>query len=81
VTRVATDAIAKHLDAYQLARDEGPVNESIEQGQPVTVSRLERESRWPELRAMATGFGVAGAAACGLTVRRHAGGIRRRRRR
>src|SRR4029077_17663976 len=47
VAHVTTDDIAEQLDAYQLARDEGPIGESLERGGPVTIGDLANDERWP----------------------------------
>jgi hypothetical protein len=70
MAQITTDAIAEQLDAYQLARDEGPVADALERGEPVSVGDLDGETRWPSFRHMADELGVRGVAACGLAVRR-----------
>ena len=70
MTHVATDDVAHQLDAYQLAREEGPICESLEGGEPVSIGDLAGDLRWPSFRSMAAELGIAGVAACGLAVRR-----------
>ena len=70
MAHVTTDDIAEQLCAYQLARDEGPLGESLERGGPVSIGDLASDERWPSFRAMADTLGVRGVAACGLTVQR-----------
>ena len=41
MAHVATDDVAHQLDAYQLAREEGPICESLDGGEPV------RSVTWP----------------------------------
>jgi ANTAR domain len=72
MAQIATDDIAQQLDAYQIAGESGPIATSLETGEPVTVGDLPADTRWPSLGAMAAELGVAGVAACGLTVRRGA---------
>src|SRR5262245_21874198 len=69
-SHVTTDDIARQLDAYQVARHDGPIEASLERGEPVSISDLSAEVRWPSFRTMAASLGVRGVAACGLTVRR-----------
>ena len=66
----ATDDVAHQLDAYQLAREEGPICESLDGGEPVSIGDLAGDLRWPSFRSMAAELGIAGVAACGLAVRR-----------
>jgi hypothetical protein len=70
IAHVATDDVAERLNAYQVARGTGPVTESLEHGEPVSVADLADDARWPTFRAMAAELGIRGVAACGLTVRR-----------
>ena len=70
MAHVATDDIAEQLGAYQLARDEGPICESLERGAPMSIGDLASDERWPAFREMADTLGVSGVAACGLTVQR-----------
>ncbi len=70
MAHVATDEVAQQLDAYQLAREEGPIGESLEAGEPVSIGDLAGDPRWPSFRSMAAELGITGVAACGLTVRR-----------
>ena len=70
MAHVATDDVAHQLDAYQLAREEGPICESLDGGEPVSIGDLAGDLRWPSFRSMAAELGIAGVAACGLAVRR-----------
>jgi hypothetical protein len=68
--QVTTDDVAKQLDAYQIARRDGPIAESVELGKCVWVGDLSIDERWPSFRAMAAELGVRGVGACELAVRR-----------
>jgi hypothetical protein len=69
-TQVTTDDVARQLDAYQVGRHDGPIGESLDLGEPVSVGDLSDDPRWPSFRAVAAELGVRGVAACGLSVRR-----------
>ncbi len=70
VSHVATDELAEHLDRYQIARRDGPIEASLEGGDPVFVPALASEPRWPAFRAIADELGVRGVVASELAVRR-----------
>ena len=70
LTHLATDEIAKQLDAHQLAHHDGPIAACVEHGETELVSDLGRDERWPSFRAVAAKLGVAGVIATELVVRR-----------
>ena len=70
LAHVATDDIARQLDAHQIAEADGPVGEAIDLQQPVTVGDLPGDQRWPSFRTLAIDLGVRGVIACELSVQR-----------
>lgn len=65
--RLATDAVAEQLDAYQLDTNRGPTVEALHAPEPVHAVTL---APWPELNTLGAAFGVSAALAQGLAVPR-----------
>lgn len=60
------------LVAVQWESEEGPVPEALESGEPVFVSDVRHETRWPRYRAMALQRGLR---ACATLPFRHEGAV------
>jgi transcriptional regulator with GAF, ATPase, and Fis domain len=67
----ATSEEARHLEAFQLQRDEGPCLDCYHTGRPVSVADLTTETdRWPRFTAVAAEQGFASVHAIPMRLRK-----------
>jgi len=67
----ATSEEARHLEAFQLQREEGPCLDCYHTGRPVSVADLTAETgRWPRFTAVAAEQGFASVHAIPMRLRR-----------
>jgi GAF domain-containing protein len=67
-SRVTTSEVAKRIDDYQYAADEGPCLTAIRTGKTVRVDSLEAEPRWPAFTRRAEGEGIHSSCSVPLPV-------------
>jgi ANTAR domain-containing protein/GAF domain-containing protein len=67
-TPVATDRLARRLDAVQYATAVGPCLDALRPGSPSRSGDLATEQRWPGFTAAAVRAGVRGVLSCRLAL-------------
>jgi GAF domain-containing protein len=67
-TPIATDRLARRLDAVQYTAAAGPCLDALRPGSPSLSGDLATEQRWPDFSAAALRAGVRGVLSCRLAL-------------